>query len=105
MFRIPHRPSLLDTMKRPKLRIIGSEEKEETQVKGTENIFNKKIIEENFPNLKEMLIKIQNTGQDQKKYTEHQTGPEKKVPSSHTEQRRDIQSCKGRRPNHIQRQT
>ena len=31
--------------------IIGIEEGEETQVKGTENIFNK-IIEENFPNLK-----------------------------------------------------
>ena len=46
-------------MKRPNLKIIGIEEGEESQLKGTENIFNK-IIEENFPNLKEeMVIKVQ----------------------------------------------
>ena len=38
-------------MKTPDLRIIGIEEGEETQVKGTENIFNK-ITEENFHSLK-----------------------------------------------------
>lgn len=38
------------TRKRPSLTMIGLEE-EETQVKVTENIFNK-VIEENFPNLK-----------------------------------------------------
>jgi hypothetical protein len=32
-------------MRRPNLRIIGLDEKEDTQFKGTENIFNK-IIEE-----------------------------------------------------------
>ncbi|KAL6084955.1 hypothetical protein STEG23_028303 [Scotinomys teguina] len=37
-------------MKRPNLRIIGIEEGEEYQLKGTENIFNK-IIEENFPKI------------------------------------------------------
>ena len=42
-----------DTMKRTNLRIIGIEEGEEIQLKGTENIFNK-IIEENFPNLKNL---------------------------------------------------
>ncbi|KAL6050868.1 hypothetical protein STEG23_017880 [Scotinomys teguina] len=48
-----------DTMKRPNLRIIGKEEGEEYQLKGTENIFNK-IIEENFPDLnKEKPIEIQ----------------------------------------------
>ncbi|KAL6076002.1 hypothetical protein STEG23_007609 [Scotinomys teguina] len=48
-----------DTMKRSNIRIIGIEEGEEYQLKGTENIFNK-IIEENFPNLKkEPPIKIQ----------------------------------------------
>ncbi|KAL6088665.1 hypothetical protein STEG23_010199 [Scotinomys teguina] len=48
-----------DIMKRPNLRIIGIEEAEEYQLKGTENIFNK-IIEENFPNInKEIPIKIQ----------------------------------------------
>ena len=41
-----------DTIKKkPNLRIIGVEEGEELQIKGPENIFNK-IIEENFPNLK-----------------------------------------------------
>ncbi|KAL6084830.1 hypothetical protein STEG23_032879 [Scotinomys teguina] len=48
-----------DTMERSNIRIIGIEEGEEYQLKGTENIFNK-IIEENFPNLKkEPPIKIQ----------------------------------------------
>jgi hypothetical protein len=40
-----------DTMRRPTLRIIGIDEKEDFQLKGPVNIFNK-IIEENFPNLK-----------------------------------------------------
>jgi hypothetical protein len=39
-----------DTMRRPKLRIIGLDENEDFQIKGPVNIFNK-IIEENFPNL------------------------------------------------------
>lgn len=38
-------------MKTPNLRIIGIEEGEETQIKDTEDIFNK-TIEENIPNLK-----------------------------------------------------
>ena len=40
-----------DTMRRPNLRIIGIEEGKEYQLRGTVNIFNK-IIEENFPTLK-----------------------------------------------------
>ena len=40
-----------DTMRRPKLRIIGIEESEDSQFKGPVNNFNK-IIEGNFPNLK-----------------------------------------------------
>ena len=48
-----------DTMKRTNLRIIGTGENEDFQLKGPANIFNK-IIEENFPNLrKEMPINIQ----------------------------------------------
>ena len=48
-----------DTMKRPNLRIIGVEEREELQLKGPGNIFNK-IIEENFPNLKKDIpMKVQ----------------------------------------------
>ena len=47
-----------DTMKRPNLWLIGVEEGE-LQLKGTENIF-RKIIEENFSNLKkEIAVKVQ----------------------------------------------
>jgi hypothetical protein len=38
-------------MRRPKLRIIGIEENEDSQIKGPVNIFNR-IIEENVPDLK-----------------------------------------------------
>ena len=41
-------------MRRPNLRIIGIEENEDSQHKGSVNIFIK-IIEENFPNLKEEM--------------------------------------------------
>ena len=47
------------TMRRQNLRIIGVDENEEFQLKGPANIF-KKIIEENFPNLKkEMPMNIE----------------------------------------------
>jgi hypothetical protein len=61
-----------DKMKISNLRITGIEESEESQLKVPENIFNK-IIEENFPN--------QN--------------------SKCTEQRKNIKSCKGKRPSNI----
>ena len=48
-----------NTIKKPNLRIIGIEEGEELQIKGAENIFNK-IIEKNFPNLKnDIPMKVQ----------------------------------------------
>jgi hypothetical protein len=48
-----------DTMRKPNLQIIGVEKKEDFQLKGPANIFNK-IIEENFPYLKkEMPMNIQ----------------------------------------------
>jgi hypothetical protein len=47
------------SIKRLNLRIMGIEEGEEVQAKGTCNIFNK-IITENFPNLeKTMPIQVQ----------------------------------------------
>ena len=47
-----------DTIKRPKLRIIGIEESEDFQIKRPQNVFNN-VIEENLPNLKkEMTINI-----------------------------------------------
>ena len=46
-------------MRRPNLRIIGIDKKEDFQIKGPVNIFNK-IVEENFPNAKkEMPMNIQ----------------------------------------------
>ena len=48
-----------DTMRRTNLRIIGIDENEDFQLKGSANTFNK-IIEESFPNLKkEMPMNIQ----------------------------------------------
>ncbi|MRC51021.1 hypothetical protein GH871_34570, partial [Bacillus thuringiensis] len=48
-----------DTMRRPNLQIIGVDENEDFQLKGAANIFNK-IIEENFPYLKnDMPMNIQ----------------------------------------------
>jgi hypothetical protein len=45
---------LTDSIKRPNLRIMGIEEREEVQAKGMCNIFNKIIIE-NFPNLEKSI--------------------------------------------------
>ena len=50
---------ILDTMRRPNLRIIGIHKNDDFQLKGPVNIVNK-IIEENFPILKkEMPMNIQ----------------------------------------------
>jgi hypothetical protein len=63
-------------MKRTNLRIIGIEEGEETQVKGTENVFNK-IIEENFPNLnKEMPIKEQEAHRTPNRLDQEKNSPQ-----------------------------
>jgi hypothetical protein len=51
--------NILDIMRWPNLRIIDTEESEDSQLKGPVNIFNK-IIEENFPDIKkEMPINTQ----------------------------------------------
>ena len=63
-------------MRRSNLRIIGMEERENFQLKGPVNIFNK-IVTENFPNLKkEMPINIQEAYRtpnrlDQKRNSSH----------------------------------
>ena len=44
-----------DTMKNLNLRINRIEENENSQLKGPENVFNK-IVEENFPNLREEML-------------------------------------------------
>lgn len=43
--------AISNTMIRPSLKIIGTDEEKEIQLKGTGDIFNK-MLEENFPNLK-----------------------------------------------------
>jgi hypothetical protein len=44
-------------MRRPNLRIIGIDKKEDFELKGPVNIF-KNIVEENFPNLKKEMPMI-----------------------------------------------
>jgi hypothetical protein len=67
---------MLDTMRRPYLRIISIEDSEDSQLKGKVSIFNK-IIKENFPNLKkEMHINMQEAHRtpnrlDQKRNSSH----------------------------------
>jgi chromosome segregation ATPase len=65
-----------DTMRRPNLRIIGVDENEDLQLKGQANIFNK-IIEENFPNLKnDMPMNIQETYRNQIDWTRKEIPPQ-----------------------------
>ena len=64
-----------DTIKKPNLRIIGIEEGEELQIKGPENIFNK-IIEENFPNLKnDIPMKVQEAYRTPNRLDQKKTSP------------------------------
>jgi hypothetical protein len=66
---------LTDSIKRPNLRIMGIEEREEVQAKGISNIFNK-IIPENFPNLdKTMPIYTQETSRTPNRLDQNSTTP------------------------------
>jgi hypothetical protein len=51
-------------MKRPNQWIIGIEEGEEIQTKGTDNVFNR-IIAENTPNLEKERVNIKSSGPKQ----------------------------------------
>jgi hypothetical protein len=65
---------LTDSIKRPNLRIMGTEE-EEVQAKGIRNIFNK-IITENFQNLeKAMLIQVQEDSRTPNRLDQTRTTP------------------------------
>jgi chromosome segregation ATPase len=60
------------SIKRPNLRITGTEG-EEVQTKGIHNIFNK-IISENFPNLKKvLLIQVQETSRTSNRLDQNRT--------------------------------
>jgi hypothetical protein len=87
-------------MKRPNLKIIEIEEIEDSQLKRPENVFNK-IIEENFPNLKkEMDIEVQETYKTPNKWVFLSHNYQN---TKYTKQRKNIKSCKGKRPSNIQR--
>ena len=66
---------LWDTIKKPNLRIIGVEEGEELHFKGPENILNK-IIEENFPILKnDIPMKVQEAYRTPNRLDQKKTSP------------------------------
>jgi hypothetical protein len=65
---------LINSIKRPNLRITGIEE-EEVQPKGIHNIFNK-IIKENFPNLeKAKPIWVQEASRTPNRFDQNRTTP------------------------------
>jgi chromosome segregation ATPase len=66
---------LTDSIKRPKLRIVGIEEGEEVQAKRICNIFNK-IITENFPNPEKIMpIQVQEVSRTPNKLDQNRTTP------------------------------
>jgi hypothetical protein len=66
---------LTDSIKRPNMRTMGIEEREEVQAKGMCNIF-KKIIAENFPNLeKTMPIQVQEASRTLNSPDQNRTTP------------------------------
>jgi hypothetical protein len=66
-------PELTNSIKRPNLQIMGTEEGEEVQAKGICNIFNR-IITENFPNLeKTVSIQVQETSRTPKRIDQNRT--------------------------------
>jgi hypothetical protein len=92
-----------DTMKRPNLQIMGVEEGEEIQTKGTDNILNR-IIAENFSNLKKFSSsrcrklaehKTIRTKRDSPSQTHHNQN------TQNTEQRKNSESCKREKTSHI----
>jgi hypothetical protein len=66
---------LSKNIKRPNLRIMGIEERENVQAKGICNIFNK-IITENFPNLEKILpIQLYEASRTPSRLDKNRTSP------------------------------
>jgi chromosome segregation ATPase len=81
---------LRDSIKRPKLRIMGLKEGEEVQAKGIHNIFNK-IITEKFPNLKKVLpIQAQEASRTPTRLDQNRTSPQHIIIKTSTENRVQI---------------
>jgi hypothetical protein len=67
---------LSDYIKRPNIRIIGTEEEEEAQAKGIHNIVNK-IITVNFPNLEKVSpIQVQEASKTPNRLDQNRTSPQ-----------------------------
>jgi hypothetical protein len=95
---------LTDSIKRPNLRIVGTEEEEEVQAKGMCNTVNK-IITENFPNLeKTMPIQIQEASRTPNRSDQNRTTPWRIIIKTSTEtQERILKAIKEKKTNNIQR--
>jgi hypothetical protein len=66
---------LSNSIKRPNLKIMATEEGEDVQAKGICNLFNK-IIAENFPNLKtDLSIRVQKASRTPKRLEQNRTSP------------------------------
>jgi hypothetical protein len=66
---------LSESIKRPTLRITGTEEEEEVQAKGNHNIFNK-IIKEISPNFKKDLpVQVQEASRTPNRFDQNRTSP------------------------------
>jgi hypothetical protein len=96
---------LIDSIKRPNLRIMGIEEEEEVKAKGICNIFNK-IITENFPNLeKTMPIQVQEASKTPNRLNQNRTTPQHIIiRTTSTENReRILKTVREKKINNIQR--
>jgi chromosome segregation ATPase len=66
---------LTNSIKRPNLRIMGTEDRKEVQAKRIPNMFNK-IITENSPNLKKVLpIQVQEASRTPNSFDQNRTSP------------------------------
>jgi chromosome segregation ATPase len=66
---------LSSSIKRPNMKVMGIEERQEVQVKGIHNIFNK-IITENFPNIEKVLpTQVQEASRTPNRLDQNRTSP------------------------------
>jgi hypothetical protein len=92
------------SIQRPNLIIMGIEEGEEVQAKGTHNIFNK-IITENFQNLEKSIpIHMQEASRTPNRPEQKRSTPwHIIIKTTNTETQKNIKVCKREKTNYIQR--
>jgi hypothetical protein len=95
---------LSNSIKRPKLRIMGIKEGEEMQTKGIHNIFNK-IITENLSSLEKVLpIQVQETSRTPNRLDQNRTTPQQIIIKTiSTENTERILKARSKKKNNIQR--